>query len=367
MTTRVFVLRPGESWEEALAVAARALRDGELVAFPTETVYGLGANALDADAVARIFAAKARPADNPLIVHVADLEAVHPLVTKEPAQLRTLAKHFWPGPLTLVLPRSPVVPDVTTGGLDSVGVRLPNHPVALALLRRAAVPVAAPSANRSGRPSPTQAAHVLDDLDGRVAVVLDGGPTGVGVESTVLDLTGMVPTILRPGGVTREQLAAVLGHVDVDWRARALPTTEEQELGPVRSPGMKYKHYAPLAPATLVEGEPPDIWFTMYDLLKAAPSGQRVGVLVTAEGEKWLRQKGLPERAVLLSLGSRRDPEQVARRLFASLRHMDEVGAEWLLMEGISENGVGLAVMNRLRRAAGGNIVLAGRNRKTEL
>lgn len=360
MTTRVFALHPGGVWDEALAVAARALRDGGLVAFPTETVYGLGANALDTDAVARIFAAKGRPADNPLIVHVAHLSHVRPLVRAEPDALPIVAGRFWPGPLTLVLPRSPLVPDVVTAGLDSVAIRLPNHPVALALLNRAAVPVAAPSANRSGRPSPTQANHVLADLNCRVDVILDGGPTGVGVESTVLDLTSAVPTILRPGGVTREQLAAVLGRVEVDPRARALPVLDNHEWDAVRSPGMKYKHYAPQAPATLVEGEPPQLWRKLYELLANRALGARVGLLVSEEGARWLAGQGLPGGTLLFSLGPRQAPEQVAKRLFAALRQADEEGVDWLLMEGFPEDGVGLAVMNRLRRAAGGNIVMAG-------
>lgn len=338
--------------------AAAALRDGELVAFPTETVYGLGGHALDEQAVRRIFAAKGRPADNPLIVHVPTVEALRPLVAAIPPEVPLLARAFWPGPLTLVLPRSPIVPDVTTGGLDSVAIRLPSHPVALALLRYVHMPLAAPSANRSGRPSPTHAQHVLDDLAGHVAVVLDGGAARVGVESTVLDLTGERPTILRPGGVTREQLESVLGEVAIDSRARALPNGDLDVNEPVRSPGMKYRHYAPQAPATLIEGEPPYVWQALRDSLEAR-SARRCGLLVSREGEEWLRQYELPPETVIFCLGSRDHPEEFAQQLFSALRAMDDERVEAILIEGISEKGLGLAVMNRLRRAASGRIETA--------
>jgi L-threonylcarbamoyladenylate synthase len=341
-----------------LEVAVEALHRGELVAFPTETVYGLGGHALDERAVRKIFAAKGRPADNPLIVHVSDYEDVLPLVSSVPPQLPVLARHFWPGPLTVVVPRSLLVPDVTTGGLDSVAIRMPAHPVALALLTQAKVPVAAPSANRSGYPSPTEASHVLADLAGQVAVVLDGGPTQVGVESTVLDLTGSVPTILRPGGVTYEQLTAVLGEVAIDPAARAREQDGLECGQPVRSPGMKYRHYAPRAEAILVEGEPPHIWQTLRDLL-SSQGNVRCGLLVSREGESWLRTTGLPEDVAVLCLGSRHDPAEFARCIFSALRAMDERNVDIVLIEGIDDTGLGLAVMNRLRRAAGGRIVKA--------
>ncbi|NLN18948.1 MAG: threonylcarbamoyl-AMP synthase [Firmicutes bacterium] len=358
MKTRVYRLESNSSWDTALEVAVEALHRGELVAFPTETVYGLGGHALDERAVRKIFAAKGRPADNPLIVHVSDYEDVLPLVSSVPPQLPVLARHFWPGPLTVVVPRSLLVPDVTTGGLDSVAIRMPAHPVALALLTQAKVPVAAPSANRSGYPSPTEASHVLADLAGQVAVVLDGGPTQVGVESTVLDLTGSVPTILRPGGVTYEQLTAVLGEVAIDPAARAREQDGLECGQPVRSPGMKYRHYAPRAEAILVEGEPPHIWQTLRDLL-SSQGNVRCGLLVSREGESWLRTTGLPEDVAVLCLGSRHDPAEFARCIFSALRAMDERNVDIVLIEGIDDTGLGLAVMNRLRRAAGGRIVKA--------
>ncbi len=361
MKTRVFKLDPDSPWDTALEAAVEALHGGELVAFPTETVYGLGGHALDEQAVRRIFAVKGRPADNPLIVHVSAYEDVFPLAGSVPQQLPVLARRFWPGPLTLVIPRSRLVPDVTTAGLDSVAVRMPAHPVALALLRQVKVPLAAPSANRSGYPSPTEARHVLADLAGQVAVVLDGGPTQVGVESTVLDLTDSPPTILRPGGVTHEQLTAVLGEVAIDPHARASDKGGLENGEPVRSPGMKYRHYAPRAQTILVEGDPPHVWQTLRDLL-LAQGKRRCGLLVSREGEAWLSRAELPPNVAVFALGSRHDPAEFARCIFSALRMMDERNVDVVLIEGIAETGLGLAVMNRLRRAAGGRIVLANRS-----
>src|SRR6266511_1173404 len=230
---------------DAVRRAAEVIRAGGLVAFPTETVYGLGADALSAAAVTRIFEAKERPRGNPLIVHLADLSALEEVVARVPARVEDMARRFWPGPLTLVLPRAPAVPLVTTGGLETVAVRVPAHPVAQALLHAASRPIAAPSANRSGRPSPTRAEHVREDLDGRIEIILDGGPTPVGVESTVLDMTSEPPTLLRPGGVTLEELTDCLGEVGV------LGSDDEEAAG--RSPGLRYRHYAPRAQVIIVE------------------------------------------------------------------------------------------------------------------
>jgi L-threonylcarbamoyladenylate synthase len=354
--TQVFKLTADEPWDEALRIAATALQRGELVAFPTETVYGLGANALDAAAVERIFSAKGRPADNPLIVHIAAIEDLLPLVSSIPAVFYPLAAAFWPGPLTMIMPRSPLVPDVTTGGLDTVAIRLPSHPVAQALIRAAQMPIAAPSANRSGRPSPTLAQHVLADLQGQVAVLLDGGAAGVGVESTVLDLTAPSPTILRPGGVTLEDLTAVIKDVQLD--ARVSDVNAANNALPVRSPGMKYRHYAPLAPAVLVEGETPAIWKKMVRLLQI-DQPQHPGLLVSEEGYHWFTQHPLPEGCEFVLLGKREQPETVAARLYAALRQLDDLQVDRIYMEGIAPRGMGLAVMNRMRRSAGGQIVKA--------
>lgn len=316
---------------EEIRAAALALRRGELVVFPTETVYGLGAHALDPAAVARVFAAKGRPADNPLIVHVADAEAARALARAWPPGAEALARAFWPGPLTLVLPRDPRVPDVTTGGLDTVAVRVPDHPVAQALLREAALPVAAPSANRSGRPSPTRVADARADLGDAVAVYLDGGPTRVGLESTVVGLSGGRPRLLRLGGVPVEALEAVVGPVERAAHA---------ETGPALAPGMKYRHYAPRARVHLVEGG--------RRALEDAARGLGGKVAVVAARED------APEGPHVRVPGGLREPEAWARALFALLRDLDAEGYEHVVVQAIPEDGLGAAVMERLRKAAQG-------------
>lgn len=327
-----------------IAEAALVLRRGGLVAFPTETVYGLGVSALDGPAVARLFAAKGRPADNPLIIHIAERDIVFQLAGWVPEEARLLMDTFWPGPLTLVLPGGKGVPAGVTGGLDTIAIRMPNHPVALALIRAAELPVAAPSANISGRPSPTTAEHVLSDLAGRIEVVLDSGPTGLGVESTVLDLTTPVPLILRPGGVTLEDLQDVLETVEVHPAARS----GFAENGEARSPGMKYTHYAPRAPLILVEGRPESVAAKIIALARQCRAqGRRVGILsCTGRGEFY-------GEGEVLEAGSREDPTTVAAELYAALRRFDELAVDVILAEGIKDEGIGLAVMNRLRKAAG--------------
>ena len=327
---------------EALALAADLLRRGQLVAFPTETVYGLGANALDADAVRAIFAAKGRPADNPLIVHIwstAQIEAFAEL----PEGAEALIERFWPGPLTLLMRRKPAIPDVVTAGLDTVAVRMPSHPTARALLRACGLPVAAPSANRSGRPSPTTAAHVSEDLNGVVPLILDGGACEVGLESTVLDLCHGTPCILRPGGVTQEQLSSVLGPVEIAGSVlRPLQTGEV-----ARSPGMRYRHYAPKGDLTLVTGPEEETLSALrllYDRDTAA--GYRTGVFCFEEHAQTLADCH-PFRMGRLS-----DPASVAERLFDLLRQADDAGIERIYSEVVPPTGIGLAVMNRLGRAA---------------
>lgn len=315
----------------AIARAAELLRAGGLVAFPTETVYGLGADALDPIAVGGIFAAKERPADNPLIVHVADVAAARALVREFPPLAERAAAALWPGPLTLVLPRAAIVPDLTTAGQDTVALRVPAHPVALALLRACERPLAAPSANRSGRPSPTLAAHVSADLDGRVALILDGGPTTLGLESSVLDLCHERPLLLRRGGVSHEQLAALLGPVD------CVGASDSAVLA--RSPGLRHRHYAPRARVELVaegEGE--------AAAARAQAAGERVALVC---------RHAVPFSAVLV----RRMPaalEDYAQALFATLRALDDEGIERIVVEAVPETGIGAAIMDRLRRAAAG-------------
>lgn len=316
--------------------AAALLRAGELVAFPTETVYGLGADALNAEASARIFAAKGRPADNPLIAHIAGENGLAGLIAGEPcACARALMRAFWPGPMTLIFPKSPRVPREVTAGLDTVAVRMPSHPVARALISAAQTPIAAPSANRSGRPSPTTAAHVLEDMEGRIPLILDGGPCEVGLESTVVDVTGVRPRILRPGGVTLEMLEGVVGDVDVDEGV----LHQLQAGSQARSPGMKYKHYAPKGEVTIVTG--PRAAQEIARLYDAADG--RAAILAFSQADYGARRVYRLKNA--------------PGELFAALRQLDEDGMETIYAEDVPTAGVGLAVMNRLMRAAAFRVV----------
>jgi len=329
--------------EGTLAAAAQILRDGGLVAFPTETVYGLGALGLDPAAVERIFVAKGRPHADPLILHVSDVDAVRPLVTDLPPVAEQLAARFWPGPLTLVLPRSACVPDLVTAGQDSVAVRVPAHPAALALLRCVGAPLAAPSANLFSRPSPTTARHVLEDLDGRIDAVLDGGPTTVGVESTVLDLRGERPLILRPGGVSREELEAVLGF------AVAVRTGVRPE-GPLASPGLLTKHYSPRARVRLFDG--PAALTAVRRAAEDSSSAPPVVILALEEDRSALDGVGVP----VICLGGDGDLAAVARSLYAAFRRLDEQGVRTILTRTVAPAGLGAAINDRLRRAAGGEV-----------
>ena len=340
--------------EGAIAEAAGLIAAGEVVAFPTETVYGLGADGLQAEAVAKIFAAKGRPADNPLILHIADPEQIHALTTGLNANARALMETFWPGPLTIVVPRSSVVPDIVTAGLDTVAVRMPSHPVAAALIRAAGCPIAAPSANVSGKPSPTNAKDVAEDMTGKVAAILDGGSCGIGVESTVVDTTSPVPTILRPGGITREMLEDRLGAVEIDPALNGDPA-----LRP-RAPGMKYRHYAPKAPLYLYEGEQAALRLTEA-VQRSQKLGLHVGVLcddaVKTRLEESLRRG---HRAEILSWGLGKP--DLAEHLYELLRDFDRVSPDFIIGMGVDEKGLGLAVMNRLRKAAGYQILQAEDN-----
>jgi L-threonylcarbamoyladenylate synthase len=330
--------------------AAGFIKRGGLVAFPTETVYGLGADAFNADAVRALFEAKKRPLDNPPIVHVSDVKGVRRLVREVPSGAEVLMDEFWPGPLTLVFRRSDIVPSVTVAGLSSIAVRMPRHEVALALIRESGCPVAAPSANLAGRPSPTSAGHVLDDLDGRIDAVLDAGSTVIGVESTVLDLTVWPPMVLRPGGTSFEALKKVLPVVELSPGVLA---EELLSVGGVRSPGVKYKHYAPKADVVVVEGELGRVVERVVGLVEVYKREERrVGVLCTDETEACYEGAD-----VVLSLGSRSDLAGVARRLFGLLREFDCEKVDVVVAEGLPVEGIGLAVVNRLRKAAGYRII----------
>ncbi len=318
-----------------IAQAAERLRQGDLVAFPTETVYGLGANALDAEAVAQIFAAKGRPARNPLIVHVADGNAARELVTGWPDAAARLAEAFWPGPLTLVLPRRPQIPDIVTGGGPTVGIRVPAHPVALALLRAAGVPVAAPSANRSLQLSPTRAEHVLQSLGGRIPLILDGGATSGGLESTVLNLSGDIPQLLRPGLLSPTEIEAIIGPIQ---RSANLPASADD--APLPAPGMLSRHYAPRAPLELNA----DGITNRICALRLLSQGKRVG---------WLTfDPTLPTLPGLVAVAMSRDPALYANRLYAALHELDAAGVDRIFVDTPPDEETWLAVRDRLARAA---------------
>ena len=343
--------RPAELTDEdqaALAEAAAVLRKGGLAAFPTETVYGLGANALDEKASRKIYEAKGRPSDNPLIAHIADLDGLKPLVSEIPEAGRKLAEAFWPGPLTLVFPKSEIVPHGTTGGLETVAVRMPSDPVARELIRLAGVPIAAPSANTSGRPSPTRAEHVLQDMDGKIDMIVDGGPVGIGVESTIVDVTEEIPTLLRPGAITMEMLRDVVGQVDVD---PAITGPIRADVKP-KAPGMKYRHYAPKASLTLVEGEAGAVTARINELAaEKLGKGCKVGIICTEE------TKTLYPAGIVKSIGLRSDEATLAHNLYAVLRDFDDLGADVIFSESFPADELGQAIMNRLNKAAGYQVI----------
>jgi L-threonylcarbamoyladenylate synthase len=349
MKTLLLKVNPQKPEPDKIQIAADIIKNGGLVAFPTETVYGLGADALNPNAVCALFEAKKRPLDNPPIVHVANVVDVKKLTKHVPPEAELLMQKFWPGPLTLVLKRSELVPDVTVAGLDTVAVRMPNNPIALALIRKSQRPIAAPSANLAGKPSPTTAKHVLDDLDGRIDAVLDGGATQVGVESTVVDVSVSPPQVLRPGGTTFEALRGVLGKVELHPFVAA---DKEIAISETRSPGMRHKHYAPKAQLILVEGDVSGVVEKIRGIAEDyRRKGCRVGVLATDETA--------PKYAadVVKSLGSRFNLDAVAQSLFRLLREFDDEGVDVIVAEGVPAEGMGLAVMNRLRKASGYNIV----------
>ena len=322
--------------------AAHFLQENEVVALPTETVYGLGGNAESDEAVAKIFTAKGRPSDNPLIIHIADKLQLTRFVKEVPEKAERLMDKFWPGPLTIIFKKkNGVLSEKATAGLDTVAVRLPDHPVALALLKACQLPIAAPSANSSGKPSPTNAGHVLDDLNGKIAGVVDGGPTGVGVESTVIDCTELVPVILRPGGVTKEQIEAVVGEVQLD------PALLDEASKP-KSPGMKYKHYAPNAPLYLVNGSKV---FLQKLVEEKQRDGLRVGILTTEENRSEYNA------AFVLACGKRSELESVATALYDTLRAFNQEKVDIIFSEMFPNTGVGHAIMNRLQKAAGNKMI----------
>jgi len=346
--------------EEAIKKAAGIIRSGGLVAFPTETVYGLGANGFDPAAVAKIFKAKGRPQDNPLILHISGMAALDELAAEVPPDALKLANMFWPGPLTMVLKKRPVVPDVVTAGLQTVAIRMPANEIALKLIAAAGVPIAAPSANVSGRPSPTSGEHVMNDLSGVIDMVIDAGPTRIGVESTVIDMSSSVPALLRPGGLGLESLKIVLPDIELGM---------DNPDGPAKSPGLRHRHYAPKAPLFLYKGPVDEQIATISrEMVSLAKTGARVGVLAAVgEVEKIRRSARLAgisasdapnteSDIVYAATGSREHMQEVASSLFACLRQLDSSEVSIILATSYIEDGLGFAVMNRLVRASDGRI-----------
>ena len=334
---------------DKIRIAANVISNGGIVAFPTETVYGLGADALNPKAVAKIFAAKKRPPDNPIIVHISDKEDVYKLAKTVPSSAEKLMSRFWPGPLTLVLKRSNLVPDITVVGLDTIAIRMPRNKIAIALIKESNTPIAAPSANLAGKPSPTEAQHVINDLAGKIDVVLDGGPAKIGVESTVVDMTVSTPEVLRAGGTPYEKLKEVLGEVKLHPTVVA---NKKVRVSMARSPGMNYRHYAPEAEMVVVEGESEKVVEKVQELAAwYRTEGKKVGILTTDESQSYCKAD------VVKPLGSRDDLTTIARNLFRLLREFDEEKVDVIIAEGITTRDLGLAVMNRLRKAANFNIV----------
>lgn len=334
---------------EVMRQASDILKKGGLVAFPTETVYGLGGDALNPEASARIYAAKGRPSDNPLIVHIADMEALKILAREIPEKAYQLADHFWPGPLTMILPKADIVPLQTTGGLDTVAIRMPSHPTAYELIRSSGLYLAAPSANTSGRPSPTEADHVREDLEGRIDMIIDSGRVEIGLESTIVDLSVDVPMILRPGYITKAMLEEVIGPVRID--PGLIAGSKDLGVRP-KAPGMKYRHYAPKGSLSIVEGKREMVAQRINQLTKEhEQAGHRTAVIASLENHD------LYTCARVIDIGSREHEESIAANLYEVLRQMDEDQIDFIYSESFAGAGLGAAIMNRLLKAAGHKVI----------
>lgn len=348
MNTKIECVNPKQIDETIMEEAGRLIAEGELVAFPTETVYGLGGDALHPEASRKIYAAKGRPSDNPLIVHISDFSDMERVAQEVPEAAKKLADAFWPGPLTMIVNKSDAVPLATTGGMNTVAVRMPNHPVALDLIRKSGCLIAAPSANTSGRPSPTEASHVAEDLSGKIAMILDGGPVGIGIESTIIDLTEPTPMVLRPGYITPEMLSKVLGEeVIIDPGIIAADDSRKP-----KAPGMKYKHYAPKADMVIVDGPQAEVIEKINALVQQKRSaGEKVAVIATEESEHSYQAD------VILSMGSRSDEDAIAQHLYRILRECDELHVDAIYSESFQTPRIGQAIMNRLLKAAGHTVI----------
>lgn len=348
MQTKIYEIDSAHIDIEKMKEAADFIRNGELVAFPTETVYGLGADALHPEASKKIYAAKGRPSDNPLIVHISKFEDLVSIAKEVPIQARKLADAFWPGPLTMVVWKNEKVPYETTGGMETVAIRMPNHPIALKLISESGCLIAAPSANTSGKPSPTQASHVALDMDGKIPMILDGGAVGIGIESTIVDLTEEVPMILRPGYITKEMLEDVLGEeVKIDPGL-----IDSDSLTKPKAPGMKYKHYAPKADLVLVDGDVDKVVSKINELVQEKQQqGKKVGVIATNETKEHYKAD------IVVSIGARADEDAIAQHLYQILRGFDDLDVDAIYSESFATPRIGQAIMNRLLKAAGHQVL----------
>ena len=347
MKTKVEKINKNQINTDIIEEAGKILKEGGLVAFPTETVYGLGADALNEEAAKKIYEAKGRPSDNPLIVHIADLEALDGITASIPSCTKKIAEAYWPGPLTMIFEKNDRVPYGTTGGLETVAVRMPDHDVARALIRAGGGYIAAPSANTSGPPSPTKASHVKEDLDGRIEMIIDGGDSKIGVESTILDMTVFPPMILRPGAVTREMLEELIGDVDVDKTL----ISSDSKLAP-KAPGMKYRHYAPKADLTVVEGSTEAV---VAEINRMAAEKIREGFQVGIIGTKETVDRY--QAGDIKSIGTREDERTIASHLYGILREFDDDEVNYIFSEAFAGEGIGSAIMNRLLKAAGHRVI----------
>ena len=336
-----------EEDKKKIETAGDILKQGGLVAFPTETVYGLGADALNPEASKKIYAAKGRPSDNPLIVHISNMKALEKITSEIPEKAKKMAEQFWPGPLTMIFPKSEQVPLETTGGLETVAVRMPNHPIALALIDAGGGYIAAPSANTSGKPSPTRAEHVALDMDGKIPMILDGGAVGIGIESTIVDFSTEIPMILRPGYITPEMIQKVIGEVKMDPGL----SMDDPTAHP-KAPGMKYKHYAPKADLILVNGAQEKVIQKINELVSMAQeSGKKTGVIGTDE------TCGRYQAGIVKSIGTRSEEDTIARHLYGILREFDDLDVDVIYSESFSTPRIGQAIMNRMLKAAGHQVI----------
>ena len=351
METRILKIDPENFKDEELEEACKILRSNGLVAFPTETVYGLGGDALHPEASSKIYAAKGRPSDNPLIVHIADKESIYDIADEVSEKAEKLADAFWPGPMTMIYHKKDKVPYSTTGGLDTVAIRMPSHPVAMELIRRSGVYIAAPSANTSGRPSPTKAEHVIEDLSGKIDMIIDGGSVGIGLESTIIDVSGDIPVILRPGYITAAMIEEVVGEVKID---PAIVSKVMNKNIVAKAPGMKYRHYAPKGNMAIVEGDTDSVVEKINELVRLKKEeGWRVAVIATEE------TKDRYECDIVRSIGSRKCEGSIAAGLYDILREMDHLDAEYIYAESFENDRLGGAIMNRMIKAAAYNFIKA--------